>query len=281
MSQRFEGRNLEEALQNAATVLGVDRYRLKYRVLTEKRGFLGGVKRLVIEAEIGPDSQVETGAVSAPTSPAASLDRMGSGNRRPERGRRERSRSGGDRTRGDRSSRGGNRDRDERPRRRYVEAPEQGERTEFARGVAEWFNELAALAEFDLTVRTSETDQALTVSLFGRDANLFVDRHGELLDAVQTLVTKAFRDSEKSIDVDALDFKKERAEELEERAHRIADQVRRDGQEQTLPAMSPGERRIIHVALADDADVTTESRGDGYFKKVTILPRRAATSAEA
>ena len=68
MSQRFEGRSLDDALQNAATALGVDRYQLKYRVLAEKRGFLGGVKRIVVEAEIGPDSQVETGAVTAPPS---------------------------------------------------------------------------------------------------------------------------------------------------------------------------------------------------------------------
>ena len=44
MSQRFEGRNLEEALGAASAALGVERYRLTYHVVLEKRGFLGGTK---------------------------------------------------------------------------------------------------------------------------------------------------------------------------------------------------------------------------------------------
>jgi predicted RNA-binding protein Jag len=37
--------------------------------------------------------------------------------------------------------------------------------------------------------------------------------------------------------------------------------------------MSPIERRIVHIALREDADVTTDSRGDGFFKRVAIIPR--------
>ena len=50
MSHRFEGRSVEEALQSAAEALGVERWQLTYHVLLEKRGFLGGVKRVVLEA---------------------------------------------------------------------------------------------------------------------------------------------------------------------------------------------------------------------------------------
>ena len=52
MAQRFEGRNIDEALTSAAEALGVERYRLLYHVVLEKRGFLGGMKRVVIEAEV-------------------------------------------------------------------------------------------------------------------------------------------------------------------------------------------------------------------------------------
>jgi len=52
MSQRFEGRNIEEALTHASEALGVGRWQLTYHVLLEKRGFLGGVKRVVIEADV-------------------------------------------------------------------------------------------------------------------------------------------------------------------------------------------------------------------------------------
>src|SRR4051812_27010501 len=56
MSQRFEGRNLEDALTHASETLGVERWQLTYHVLLEKRGFLGGVKRIVIEADINREA---------------------------------------------------------------------------------------------------------------------------------------------------------------------------------------------------------------------------------
>jgi len=70
----------------------------------------------------------------------------------------------------------------------------------------------------------------------------------------------------------------ESVEELGERARETAERVRRDGREQLLPAMSPIERRIIHLALQDDAQVTTESRGDGFFKRVAIKLREPGQS---
>ena len=56
MAQRFEGKNLEEALDNAATTFGVQRFQLTYHVLLEKRGFLGGMKRVVVEAEVNTET---------------------------------------------------------------------------------------------------------------------------------------------------------------------------------------------------------------------------------
>src|SRR5438270_3586322 len=56
MTHRFEGQNLEDALNHAATALGVERYKLSHRVIVEKRGFLGGIKRVVIEAEVNENA---------------------------------------------------------------------------------------------------------------------------------------------------------------------------------------------------------------------------------
>src|SRR6185295_15043830 len=67
MSHRFEGRTLEEALQLAGQTLGVERFQLTYHVLLEKRGFLGGVKRIVIEADVNEEAP-------APPPPPAPLE---------------------------------------------------------------------------------------------------------------------------------------------------------------------------------------------------------------
>src|SRR5438876_9658152 len=104
MSQRFEGKNLDDALTNASQTLGVERYQLTYHVLLEKRGFLGGVKRIVIEAEINEAAVVSP---APPAPPAPSIPP-----RRPE-GRRSAGGGGrGERRGGSRRERGPRRDHD-------------------------------------------------------------------------------------------------------------------------------------------------------------------------
>ena len=140
-----------------------------------------------------------------------------------------------------------------------------------------WCEEAIDLARLELTIRTEENDQQISVRLYGRDARRLIDHHGELLDALQVLANKSLvgRKVEKDIELDCQQFKGRRVEEIEHRARELADRVRRDGREQLLPAMSPIERRIVHLAFQDDSDVATESRGDGFYKRVALIPRPA------
>ena len=116
MSQRFEGRNLEDALQQAAQTLGVERWQLTYHVLLEKRGFLGGMKRVVLEAEVNtaaaaPPVQQAAAPMADPHPPRAERGPRGGGGG-GGRGR------GGDRGGRGRGDRGGRRDdRGPRPHR--------------------------------------------------------------------------------------------------------------------------------------------------------------------
>jgi spoIIIJ-associated protein len=161
--------------------------------------------------------------------------------------------------------------------------PEQGPQSEIAAAVRTWAQQVLSLAKLDVEIRSSETEEQIQLKLYGRDAYRLTDHHGELLDALQVLANKAMagRKTEKDIEVDCAAFKERRIEELGEKARATADRVRRDGREQLLPAMSPIERRIVHLALQDDQDVTTESRGDGFYKRVAIIPRPAAQSSES
>ena len=293
MSQRFEGKNVEEALTAAAAAYGVERFQLTYHVLLEKRGFLGGVKRVVIEADINtsadapePAAEPQRSMDSRPMQAAGGgRDRGGRGGRRREGGRGgEREREGG---RGGRGRRGGRRDREERPapRRREmtpVEMPPQEAESENAAAVRAWCEDVIRLGHFDLQIRTSENDEQINVRYYGGDTDLLIDRHGELLDALQVLANKALtgRRVEKDIEMDCEEFKAHRVEELEQRARETADRVRRDRREQLLPAMSPIERRIVHLALQDDREVTTESRGEGFFKRVAIILRPEPAEGE-
>lgn len=281
MSQRFEGRNLEEALQQAAQTFGVERWALTYHVLMEKRGFLGGMKRIVIEAE------VNTGAAEPPPPPPpVSVEPRPP---RSDRGGRGGRGGGGGRDRGGRRD-GGGRGRGRGPRRDegrdfrtgdfetfLGDVPEQGPESDAARTVREWVEDTVALSRLDVIARTEENDAQIHVKLYGADGGRLTDKHGELLDAIQVLANKALvgRKVEKEIELDCEEFKGHREEDLGRRAREVADRVRRGGREELLPAMSPIERRIVHIALRDDPDVTTDSRGDGFYKRVAIVPRPA------
>src|SRR5260370_2547275 len=275
MAQRFEGKNLEEALNSAAETFGVQRFQLTYHVIVEKRGFLGGMKRVVIEAE------VNTEAPPAAEQPASGATERPRGERR--------ARGGGGRERGrDRGDRRGNEQRRDRPRRSPerrddeelvpVEIPPQGAESPNAEIVRGWFERVIALAQLNLELRTEENDTQVIVRLYGRDARRLIEGHGEVIDALQVLANKAMvgRKIEKEIEADCQQFKGKRVEELEQKAREGADRVRRDRREQLLPAMTPIERRIVHLALQDDQEVATVSRGDGFYKRVAIVLRSAA-----
>lgn len=154
--------------------------------------------------------------------------------------------------------------------------PEQSAESEAARRVRDWFEQLFDLGDFDLILRTEETEDQLRVRLYGRDARLLLAHGGELLDSMQVLANKALvgRSMEKGVEIDCRDFKEQRMTELGNRARAVAEQVRRDGHEQMLEAMSPIERRIVHLALQDDGQVATESRGEGFYKRIAIVLRK-------
>ena len=280
MAQRFEGKNLDEALTMASEAFGVDRVQLTYHVVLEKKGFLGGFKRVVVEAEVNERpiaAAVQEAAAPAPRSSRPSGGGRGRGNRDRGRGREGRDRGRGNRSRGPRREAAD--DFQTGDFERFAgDIPEQGPESEQAGVVRAWYTRVLELAKLQLEIRTEENETQVIVRLFGGDARLLTEEHGELLDALQVLGNKAMvgRKVEKEIELNCEAFKERRAEQLAEKAKELADRVRSSGREQLLPAMTPIERRIVHLALQEDADVTTESRGEGFYKRVAVVMRDAA-----
>src|SRR5215212_6467681 len=114
MGQRFEGRNLDEALTNASEALGVERWQFTHHILLEKRGFLGGSKRVVIEVEVNADAAPPAVAAPVVTESARPVPpppaRAPRGGDRPRGGRGRRERHDEPHSR---SRRGGREQRDE------------------------------------------------------------------------------------------------------------------------------------------------------------------------
>lgn len=120
-------------------------------------------------------------------------------------------------------------------------------------------------------------DQArLILNIDGPDRGLLLTRKGEPLTALQYLVNKIFMSSgemPQQIYIDSLGYRIARDEELREIALSSADKVRKSNKEYLLSPMNPYERRQIHLALKEDKEVGTLSMGEGYIKRVSIMPR--------
>ncbi|HUX06897.1 MAG TPA: R3H domain-containing nucleic acid-binding protein [Acidobacteriota bacterium] len=120
-------------------------------------------------------------------------------------------------------------------------------------------------------------DQSRAVfNLDGPDRDILVAKKGAVLTSIQYLVNKIIynkREKPQKIFIDSLGYRVFREEELREIALLSAAKVRSTKKEYVLNPMNPYERRLIHLALKDEDDIITESRGDGFIKQVTIIPK--------
>jgi spoIIIJ-associated protein len=120
----------------------------------------------------------------------------------------------------------------------------------------------------------------VVVDFSGPDADLLVEAHAELLNALEHLVLKAVRLEEDlfgKITFDCLGWRQERIDELRLMAQVAADRVVETGSPFPLGPMNPRERRIVHLALRDRSEVRTASEGFGAERRVVIVPARASS----
>lgn len=114
------------------------------------------------------------------------------------------------------------------------------------------------------------------LNITGEDLGILIGRRGQTMAALQHIVRLivANRVQERlPIVLDVEDYKQRRCEGLRALAQRLADQVKNRRIPFTMEPMSPFERRVIHLALADNPDVSTESTGIGEGRKIIISPK--------
>jgi spoIIIJ-associated protein len=134
---------------------------------------------------------------------------------------------------------------------------------------------LLRVAGLDLTPRIYQGEERLEIDLVGSDSDWCFADDGELLMAIEHLLPRIIRGIAGEAvlcRVDCDNFHEIREERLRSLAQKVADEVRQRGRSRTLVPMNPADRRIIHVTLADDPAVVTESEGEGYFKRITVRP---------
>jgi spoIIIJ-associated protein len=145
--------------------------------------------------------------------------------------------------------------------------------TEVTQQAAEFLESVFEMTGLQLRVTVKQGLTGEVLDIEGHDAELLQSQTGELLEALQHLVNQVFGrnlSAGERLVCDVHGFRATREAELQAMANLAANRVRQTGMAFTFEPMSPNERRIIHLTLADSPDLFTESIGEGSDRKLRI-----------
>ena len=281
----FEAATVEQALEKAAAEMGVAADDLEHEVVEEKQDFWGGGDATVVikawrRADAGPEvDAAATGAAAQqeqePAEPDELIETVAT--------------AAGDENQPAESA-------DDTPAEKATtqpaeispvdaEAPaapgDSDAESESAPGVdpeaittllAQIFHDM----EFDCTIEIEAEGDGYLATVGGEDKEALLEGNGRGLSALELIVNNAFRHKlprGSKVSVDAGDFRSRRDEELSDLALQVAHSAKETGRTQETQPLNPYERRLVHLALAEDPQVSTLSRGSGFLKNVQIIPQ--------
>ena len=139
--------------------------------------------------------------------------------------------------------------------------------------IATFVQDVVTSMGLTLTAAIEETPEATRINLEGEDGGVLIRRGGEGLQALQHVVATTFRQQlgdDNRIVIDCNGFRRDKDAELRQMALFVAGKARSSGMPQEMGPLNPYERRIVHLAVAQQHDVTSESIGDAFMKTVII-----------
>lgn len=142
--------------------------------------------------------------------------------------------------------------------------------------IQEVAQDLLSQLEVQATPTVEINNDIANITLETEESGLIIGYHGEVLEAMQLLISlisskKLGRFVRVSVEVG--DYKKNRTEYLERLAQQTKERVLQDGRAHTLSSLKSWERRVVHLILQDDDEVTSESMGEGKERVLVIKPR--------
>jgi len=129
---------------------------------------------------------------------------------------------------------------------------------------------------FGAEIAVSCSSRQIVYTISGGEPASLIGKRGQTLEAIQYLLKKIVNKSAEDkarIVVDIAGYASKRQNDLQVLASRFAEKACRNGKSVTIGRFNPQERKIIHLALKNDRRVKTQSRGEGYVKKLVVIPR--------
>ncbi len=255
--QEFYAATVEEAVGKASAALGVSRDQLSFEILDQgSSGFLGIGAR---DARILVEDSKPFAQVLKADSDNQPLEY--SGERQPEAP-------------------------EEKPREvaqvddtQVLEAddnvvPEDAS-GEIILAIDEFATALVDAMGLNATIDAYDSGDAITVDVATEETGLFIGQKGETIDAIQYLLNVAVyknRPFAKRIVVDSEGYRQRRVEAIQGMAHRTARRALRERRPLSLPPMPAAERRVVHLFLKENPQITTSSEGKEEDRRVVVSP---------
>lgn len=133
-----------------------------------------------------------------------------------------------------------------------------------------------SLLEIEGSFSLVQNEDILDIMMETKDTGMIIGYHGEILESLQLMISLAIakkigRFTRVSIEVD--DYKKNRTEYLEKLAIQTKEKALAENKEQVLHSLKSWERRIVHLFLQSDDQVTSESSGEGKERVLIVKPK--------
>lgn len=138
--------------------------------------------------------------------------------------------------------------------------------------IEEIFKSLSIEGDFEV----DENDEGYDIKLETPDSGIVIGHHGDTLEALQiitSLVLSKKSGEFKRVSIEVGDYKKNRSEYLTNLALQTKERVLATNKEIYLPDLKSWERRIVHMLLAEDKEVSSESIGEGKDRVLVVKPR--------
>ena len=271
-TRRFTGKNMDVAIENALTALGMDRDSVEVDLISrEKPGFLGfGASPCVIEVSY---------EVPDPVEPVKSA--LGSASRSKPKAKKEAPKAEVEAPKPEPKKEAPKAEKKPEPKKEApkaepkepkVYAPAEAGSVEekievFIKGLLEHMGSQA------VPHAMKGEDNTYNVELVGEDLGFLIGRRGDTLDAIQHLANYSVGRNVEGhirINVDAEEYRAKREESLRRYANKKAQQVLKAHRRTTLEPMNAYERHLIHATLQDVDRITTYSVGSEPNRRVVI-----------
>ncbi len=149
----------------------------------------------------------------------------------------------------------------------------------------EILTEILKFVDIPTVIEAEAREDHVYLNIISNGSGLLIGKRGKTLNALQYLVNKIVsREMERNIPViiDTENYRSKRETSLTELAYQLSEKVKRSRRPLTTGPMNAQDRRIIHLALKEDSEVRTKSKGEGTFRRVVIYPAKKDRSvAEA